>query len=168
LSGGYDIYNKLPYTQNWTFDLQYQASNNWLFEIGYVGNHGTHLVLPIAFNQPLIATATNVVNGQTSSYGGTSPLANQNYGPLDTELIYTNEYAGNAPIRVPYPGYDMNSVLYKAEGISNYNALQAQVRKRLSMGLQLTADLGQDSRLLQAAQVVYQKFGSSPKITPAG
>ena len=33
----------------------------------------------------------------------------------------------------------MNSVLYKAEGISNYNALQLQVRKRLSNGLQFTA-----------------------------
>jgi hypothetical protein len=32
----------------------------------------------------------------------------------------------------------MNSVLYKAEGISNYNALQVQLRKRLSFGLQLT------------------------------
>ena len=41
LFGGYDINNKLPYTQNWTLDLQYQAFNNWLFEIGYVGNHGT-------------------------------------------------------------------------------------------------------------------------------
>jgi Carboxypeptidase regulatory-like domain/TonB dependent receptor len=143
LYGGYDINNKLPYTQNWTLDLQFQPSNTWMFEVGYVGSHGTHLVLPIPFNQPLIATPTNVVNGQTSSYGGTSPLANQNYYggtplPLDTEPIYTNEYAGNAPIRVPYPGYDMNSVSYKAEGISNFDALQLQVHKRLSNGLQFT------------------------------
>src|SRR5581483_5650017 len=139
LFGGYDTSNKLPYTQNWSLDLQYQASNAWMFEVGYVGNHGTHLVLPIPFNQPLIATPTHVVNGQTSSYGGTSPLANQNYGSLDTELIYTNEYAGNAPIRVPYPGYDMNSVLYRAEGISNFDALQLQTHKRMSNGLQFTA-----------------------------
>jgi hypothetical protein len=32
----------------------------------------------------------------------------------------------------------MNSVLFKAEGISNYNALQVQVRKRMSNGLQFT------------------------------
>ena len=143
LFGGYDINNKLPYTQNWTLDLQFQPSNSWLFEVGYVGNHGTHLVLPIPFNQPLIATAANPVNNQTTSYGGTSPLANQNYYggtplPLDTEPIYTNEYAGNAPIRVPYPGYDMNAVSYKAEGTSNFNALQLQVHKRLSNGLQFT------------------------------
>jgi hypothetical protein len=132
LFGGYDVHNKLPYTQNWTLDFQYQFATNWMFEIGYVGNHGTHLVLPIPFNQPQIATPSNVVNGQTSSYGGTSPLN------LDNEPVFTNEFSGNAPIRVPFPGYDMNSVLYEAEGVSNYNALQVQVHKRLSYGFQLT------------------------------
>jgi hypothetical protein len=132
LYGGYDINNKLPYTQNWTLDLQFQPSNTWMIEAGYVGNHGTHLVLPVPFNQPLIATATNVVNGQTTSYGGTSPLF------LDNEPVFTNEFSGNAPIRVPYPGYDMNAVSYKAEGTSNFNALQLQVHKRMSNGLQFT------------------------------
>ena len=133
LFGGYDTSNKLPYTQNWTLDLQFQPSNSWMFEVGYVGNHGTHLVLPVPFNQPLVATSTKVVNGQTTSYGGTSPLS------LDNEPIVTNEFSGNAPIRVPSPGYDMNSVSYKAEGTSNFNALQLQVHKRLSNGLQFTS-----------------------------
>ena len=132
LYGGYDINNKLPYTQNWTLDLQFQPSNTWIIEAGYVGNHGTHLVLPVPFNQPLIATSTNVVNRQTTSYGGTSPLF------LDNEPVFTNEFSGNAPIRVPYPGYDMNAVSYKAQGISNFDALQLQVHKRLSNGLQFT------------------------------
>ena len=108
LFGGYDISNKLPYTQNWTIDLQYQAFNNWLFEIGYVGNHGTHEIIPIPFNQPQIATAQNPVNGQMSSYGGTSPLSPQNYYgglplPLDNEPIYTNEYLGMHPPACLYP-----------------------------------------------------------------
>jgi Carboxypeptidase regulatory-like domain/TonB dependent receptor len=132
LFGGYDLNNRLPYTQNWTFDLQYQTSNDWLFEIGYVGNHGTHEVLPIAFNQPLIATTQKPVNGQIYSYGGVSSMNNA------LETVSTNEFAGNAPVRVPYPGYDMNSVLFKAEGISNYSALQLQAHKRLSYGLQFT------------------------------
>src|ERR1700722_1575434 len=143
LYGGYNINNKLPYVQNWTLDVQYQGSTDWLFSMGYVGKHGTRLVIPIPFNQAGIATPTNHINGQTSSYGGTSPLANQNYYggtplPLDTAPIYTHKYAGNAPLRVPFPGYDMNSVLFKAEGTSNYDALQMQVKKRLSNGLQFT------------------------------
>jgi hypothetical protein len=138
--GGYDINNKLPYTQNWTLDLQYQLSNNWLFEIAYVGNHGTHEILPVPFNQPGIATPQNPINGQTSSYGGTSPGSACNDGTLDNQpLCPPPYYAGNAEVRVPYIGYDMNSVLYQAEGISNYHALQVQAHKRLSSGLQFTA-----------------------------
>jgi Carboxypeptidase regulatory-like domain/TonB dependent receptor len=170
LFGGYDINNKLPYTANWTLDLQFQASNSWMFEVGYVGNHGTHLVLPIPFNQPLIATQTNVVNGQKTSYGGTSPLANQNYypgapPPLDTEPIYTNEYAGNAPIRVPYPGYDMNAVSYKAQGISNFDALQVQAHKRLSNGLQFTASYTWSHSLDEQSGLGLFVTGNNP-ITP--
>jgi hypothetical protein len=130
LFGGYDVNNKLPYTVNWSFDLQYQLSNSWLFSVGYVGNHGTHEILPIPFNQPYIATASHPVNGQTSSYG---------LNLVPSETVSTSEYAGNAPVRVPYLGYDMNSVLYEAEGISNYSALQVQARKRFSYGLALTA-----------------------------
>lgn len=133
LFGGYNINNKLPYTENWTFDIQYQPSSSWLFSVGYVGNHGLHEILPTPFNQPLIATPQHPVNGQTSSYGGTSPI------DLKNEPISTREFAGNAPVRVPFIGYDMNSVQFSAEGISNYNALQFQARKRLSFGLQLTA-----------------------------
>ncbi len=148
LFGGYDLYNKLPYTQNWTVDVQYQPTNTWLFEIGYVGNRGLHEVLPIPFNQPSIATQQNPVNQQIYSYGGTPCYAGESgIAPgscqypfcCSLETVFTNQFSGNAPIRVPYPGYDMNSVLFKAEGVSRYNALQLQARKRLSHGLTFTA-----------------------------
>jgi hypothetical protein len=128
---GYDINNKLPYTENWTFDLQYQMTPSLLLVAGYTGNHGQHLVVPVTFNEPLIATPSNPVNGQTSSYGFNYPSTNA-LTPVETLE------GGNTGIRVPYLGYSPNSVLYKAEGISNYDALQLQIRKRLSFGLQLT------------------------------
>jgi hypothetical protein len=132
---GYDINNKLPYTENWTVDLQYQLNNSWLVSGGYVGNHGQHLVVPVTFNEPMIATPANPVNGQTSSYGYSYVSGSTAANPL--EPVNTLE-GGNTGIRVPYIGYSANSVLYKAEGISNYDALQLQVRKRLSSGLELT------------------------------
>jgi hypothetical protein len=129
---GYDINNKIPYTENWTFDLQYQLNNSWMVSAGYVGNHGNHLVVPVTFNEPSIATPQNPVNGQTSSYGFNYPTGNA-LTPISTLE------GGNTGIRVPYIGYSPNSVLYKAEGISNYDALQLQVRKRMSYGLLMTA-----------------------------
>ncbi len=129
LFGGYDPANTLPYSENWTFDIQYQPANSWLFSIGYVGNHSLHQVLPIPFNQPLVATPQHPVNGEIYSYG----FNVNGYEPLQTFS------GGNVDVRVPYIGYNPNSVYYRAEGIGWYNALQLQVRKRLSFGLQFTA-----------------------------
>lgn len=127
--GGYDPANKLPYTENWTFDIQWQPANSWLVSAGYVGNHGVHQVLPIPFNQPGIATASNPINGETTSYG---------FNVVPSETLRTFD-AGNTDLRVPFLGYSTNSVFYKTIGISTYNALQLGLRKRLSKGFQITA-----------------------------
>jgi Carboxypeptidase regulatory-like domain len=129
LLGAYDANNSLPYVENWSFDLQWQPMNDWLFTLGYVGNHGVHEVLPIPFNQPGIATAQNPLNGQSTSYG---------FNILPTENIQTFD-GGNTDLRVPFLGFSNNSVLYKAEGVSSYNALQVGLQKKFSHGLMITA-----------------------------
>ncbi len=177
LYGGYDMRNKLPYTENWTFDFQYQLTNNWLFEIAYVGNHGQHEVLPITFNEPQIATPSNPLwsanpkNVQMYSYGGTNPYSACNdddypTGGLTTESICPSfdSYSGNTLLRVPYIGYDMNSVLYEAEGISNYNALQAQVHKRTSKGLMFTASYTYSHTLDEQSGLGLFVTGNNPSI----
>jgi hypothetical protein len=128
LFGGYDPRNKLPYAENWALDLQWQPFNTLSVTLAYVGNHTQHLTIPLSFNQPLIATASNPVNGETSSYG---------YNAVASENFFTST-GGNTDLRAPFIGYSPNSVFYKTEGISNYNALQFSAQKRLSHGLQIT------------------------------
>jgi hypothetical protein len=136
LFGGYDPNNKLPYSENWTLDLQWQPWNTWVFTAGYVGNHAQHLTLPIPFNQPKLASPTNPVNGQQYSYG---------YQPVDAagNFLVTEPYntstGGNTDLRTSYIGYSPNSVFYEAEGISNYHALQLSATKRISKGLSILA-----------------------------
>ena len=127
---GYDPANVLPYTENWSLDIQWQPVNSVQITLGYVGNHGQHEVLPIPFNQPGFATPSSPINGETTSYGF-------NVIPsVEPDKTYDG---GNTDLRVPYLGFNNNSAFYKAEGISNYNALQLGLRKRLSHGLQVTA-----------------------------
>jgi hypothetical protein len=140
LFGGYDPRNKLPYSENWSLDLQWQPYNTLLFSLAYLGNHGVHQVIPVPFNQPTIATPQNPVNGQIYSYGYQATDAA--FNPLLTEQVQTTigEFSasdGNTALRVPYIGYNPNSDFWKAEGISHYNALQLQVTKRLSHGFQI-------------------------------
>ena len=42
LFGSYAANNKLPYTQNWSLDLQYQIWPKTVASVGYTGNHGVH------------------------------------------------------------------------------------------------------------------------------
>lgn len=144
LFGGYDPRNTLPYSENWTLDVQWQPLNNLYFDLGYVGNHGQHLLLPIPFNQPGIATPTKPINGQIYSYGYQAQDANGGPGVLLTEQVGTTIASftgadGNTALRVPFVGYNPNSDFWKAEGISNYNALQFSVKKLLGHGLTINA-----------------------------
>lgn len=148
LFGGYDPRNTLPYSENWTLDIQWQPYNSVLFDIGYVGNHGQHLLLPIPFNQPGIATPTNPINGQIYSYGfqATDNILNANNDPglLQTEQVGTTiaEFTGadgNTALRVPFVGYNPNSDFWEAEGISNYHALQVSGKKLMGHGLMINA-----------------------------
>jgi len=125
--GGYDVNNKLPYTENWTLDLQWQPVNTLALTLAYVGNHGVHGTIPVPFNEPGIATQQHPINGQVFSYGYDIP-------GIPQETVNTFD-GGNIDLRTPFIGYSANSELYKAEGISNYNALQFGVNKRLSHGL---------------------------------
>jgi hypothetical protein len=127
LFGGYDPANKLPYSENWSLDLQWQPVNTLALTLAYVGNHGVHGVLPIPFNQPRIATATNPVNGQSVSYGYQVP-------GVAAEQFNTST-GGNTDLRASFIGYSPNAIFYEAEGNSNYNALQFSASKRLSHGL---------------------------------
>jgi hypothetical protein len=145
--GVYDRTNKLPYTYNYTLDIQWQPRNDLAIEIGYVGNLGRHQVIPVPFNQPGIASTTHPIHGETYSYGynvqgpvgcaatfSCSPLA------LPNGNLYDEDYeGGNVDHRVPYIGYAAESISYKAAGVDAYNALTAHIEKRMSHGLQFAA-----------------------------
>ena len=151
LFGGYDPTNKLPYSENWSLDLQWQPKNDIVLTLGYIGNHGVHQPIPIPFNQPGIATPTHPINGQIYSYGfqavdSTSPACSGNNSacPLLSEQVQTTIGAfpfsdGNTALRTPYIGFNPNADFWRAEGISTYNALQLQATKRMSHGLMVNA-----------------------------
>jgi len=140
----YNRKNKLPYTINNTFDIQWQPRNDLAFQIGYVGNLGRHLVIPVPFNQAQIASPNHPIHGQYYSYGYTLVDDEFNFQPLPLlpngasagNYLATYE-GGNIDLRVPYVGYSSESESYTAAGISAYHALQTHVEKRMSHGFRL-------------------------------
>ncbi|MGA7340082.1 MAG: carboxypeptidase regulatory-like domain-containing protein, partial [Terracidiphilus sp.] len=67
--GTYDRSNVLPYTINFSLDFQWQPRPDMALDIGYVGNRGRHAIIPFPFNAPGIATSTNPIWGETTTYG---------------------------------------------------------------------------------------------------
>jgi hypothetical protein len=135
----YDRANKLPYTINYTLDVQWQPRNDLAITLGYVGNLGRHQVIPIPFNQAGVATPSNKINGQQYTYGYS--LVDDDFNAVQLpngQGPYQHTYeGGNIDLRVPYVGYSAESESYRAAGVSAYNALTAHVEKRMSHGVQV-------------------------------
>jgi hypothetical protein len=147
--GNYNVNNKLPYTEDWTLDFQWQPRNDTSVDISYVGNRGRHAVIPLPFNEPHLCTPGTAdpvctFSGQQYSYGVQvlSTVTNPSPGGAKkTPYAMANEpystySGGNVDLRVPYVGYDPNSTSFTASGISAYDALQAHLEKRLTHGIQ--------------------------------
>ena len=132
LFGAYAANNKLPYTENWSLDLQYQFLPRVVASVGYTGNHGVHQTVPLPFNQPEVATPQSPVNGQIYSYG-----YNAQYQTGDRLLTepYSTSTGGNTDLRVPYIGYSPNSVAWSTLGWSHYDALLVSVHQTNWHGL---------------------------------
>jgi len=100
---------KEPYTQQWSLNTQYGLGNGFVAELGYVGTKGTHLNANYSANQALLASPEHPIHDQT-----TNTIANLNQ-------------------RVPILGFTTGGLSeYNNVFDSNYNSLQASLRKQYS------------------------------------
>jgi hypothetical protein len=165
--GIYDKDNVLPYTINYTLNVQWQPVNTLAISVGYTGNRGRHSVIPIPINEPGIATPANPIWGETASYG--MDVLNQNstdcgydYCPISVEPWNTFD-AGNTDFRTPYVGFSPNAADFKTVGISAYDSLGAHVEKRLSHHFQLGASYTWSHALDEQSDIGLFFTGNDPK-----
>ena len=99
-------------TDQWNLTIQQQLSNNTTFQIGYVGQHGTHLMVPMPYLQKQL-----LPNSACAKPPCTLPSLYLSGNPaLQSDL---SQISGTASV-----------------GSMRYNALQAVLQKRYSTGLQ--------------------------------
>ncbi len=102
--------------QQWNLTVQHEIASNTTVQVGYVGQHTTHLMVPDAEARcpapdGTVLALTSVV--RTCGVHGPRTSA-PTFGPNDFGIVKT---------LLPY-------------GSMNYNALQAVLQKRFSNGLQ--------------------------------
>ncbi|MEP7211506.1 MAG: TonB-dependent receptor [Acidobacteriota bacterium] len=98
-----------PYVQQYNLGAQLQLGHNFVGEIGYVGNRGTHLLQVITINQPVYNPATNTFSSRLG--GAFSSNKNLTGGMQQVQTT----------------------------SVSRYNSLQMSLTKRFSDGLQFLA-----------------------------
>ena len=132
-NGGSINYNardsaRQPYTQNYTFGIQYLLNANTSITANYVGNHSYRL------NAGNFANL-NQLNPKYLSLGDT--LLDDISAHPEIKLPYAGFEGTVAQALLPYPQYAGGGVTYQFPhfGKANYNALQVVGTRRLSKGL---------------------------------
>jgi hypothetical protein len=104
-----------PYVEQYSLNTQIAFARDYLLEVGFVGSRALHVAGSLEFNQALLASPSNPINGET-----------------------TNS-ANNVVQRLPFAGVTPGSLLSETRFSSNYNSLQSSLTKRLNHGLEFLA-----------------------------
>jgi len=97
-------------SQQWNFSIQQQIARNLSLQLGYVGQHGTHLMVPLWLTQGELQPNGTVT--PTPFVGGPNPAGG--FGPNQFGAVKDSS----------------------SSGAMRYNALQAVLQKRYSSGLE--------------------------------
>ncbi|HYK22836.1 MAG TPA: carboxypeptidase regulatory-like domain-containing protein [Pyrinomonadaceae bacterium] len=97
---------RTPYVQNYNLNIQRELFRNGVFEVGYVGSHGTKLFRYRDINQPVnpsVSSARPFDNGPFAPSGGTFFYVNQlettaisNYNALQTSFSVRDRHGFSA------------------------------------------------------------------------
>ncbi|HEY1947741.1 MAG TPA: carboxypeptidase-like regulatory domain-containing protein [Bryobacteraceae bacterium] len=134
---------KTPTVERWSFRVEQQLDAHTSIDVGYVGSFGYHNLVSIDPNSiptQICASQAGCVSGGVGSARGLVPSGAQ-YIPVGTR---------------PNP-YLSGGFFWYSEGNSSYNALEVDVKRRLSQSLQLRGNFTWSKNLdngsaLQAAQ----------------
>ena len=153
--------------QQWNFTVQQQFGNSVTAQIGYVGQHGTHLANFVEVQQRIGLDA----NGNIAKPG--VPIVSQVAGPFLGGGLTACDNASLNTCGTPGSLYQaaQNGALQGAN-LSNanqsYNALQAVLQKRMGNGLQAQVSYTWSKCLTNSAGYFGTGFGSTNATSSGG
>ncbi|MDE1178205.1 MAG: carboxypeptidase regulatory-like domain-containing protein [Edaphobacter sp.] len=121
---------KISYSEQWSFDVQRQLPSNIVVTLGYVGNNGLHLYIPVNYNQ---LPSSQLALGSSLL----TTVANPFYGVItDPTSTLSAPTVQRGQLLRPHPQFQ-NMTATSGVGNSTYHALQLSVERRFSQGLAL-------------------------------
>jgi hypothetical protein len=144
---------------NWTFDIQRELPGQWLIDMAYVGNHGSHL--QALLKDPNVAPQSALAYGNCLAVLVTAQASNPACAGLpQVPIPYTNflsDFGSSATVAQalrPFPQYQTEDLdtSFSANpwGNYSYNALQIQATKRYGSGLTVLSNYTWSKNLTSA------------------
>jgi hypothetical protein len=135
----------------WNLSIQQQLVNNTTFQVGYVGQRTTHLMVPEWLSQGDLQA-----NGSVTYplIGGQNPVGTVINGVTTTALTYGPNGFGNVKSTA-------------SVGDMNYNALQAVLQKRYSHGLEAQVSYSFE-KCMTNDDGYYGTWGATTQAGPSG
>jgi len=120
----------LPYSLNWTFDVQHTFLNDYLLDVRYLGTRGIHLLQQQQINVQSPISPTDSI----PTFMSTPSLATLASLPLTVGMLRPT--GSNILPQYYAAGFTSPVTAYVPQGWSSYEGLSVQLNKRLSKGLQ--------------------------------
>jgi hypothetical protein len=140
---------KTPTVEEWNFRVEQQLTGNTVLRVAYVGSHGYHGMIsvdPNSIPSQICQSATCVSGGNGTTKG--SVTQGQPYIPVQGR---------------PNPNLGAGFFWY-TEGNTSYNALQVDINKRLSQGLQLRANFTWSKNLDMNSALTIAQGNNQPQM----
>ena len=123
---------ELPYSLNYTFDVQHVFASNYTLDVRYLGTKGVHLITQQQLNRQSPLTATvNIPTFMSAPSAATLAALPYTVGQIRNLGSLVPAYA-NA-------GFSSTITGYTYQGYSQYNSLAVQLNRRFANGLQYQA-----------------------------
>jgi len=122
-----------PIVQMWGLEVQRELPGNVMINLGYMGNHGTHLFGEPFRNLSYVHTADKIK--YKTGINATVPITNYFSGTTAAALeqVYGGPTVQLGTLLSDYPFYSIPAKMY--DGASIYHGLNVRVEKRYSHGL---------------------------------
>ena len=123
---------RLPTVDAWNFTVQHQLSSTLYFEVGYVGNKGTHVPPDGAFQPANYDLNQATLNGYIIA-------GNSNNNPNCREGYSSTFCISTKASRQPFKPWQGTVRYFGNDASNNYNSLQAKLDKSFRQGYEFLA-----------------------------
>jgi len=141
-------------SQQYNLTVQQEIANNTTFQIGYVGQHGTHLMVPEWLSQAELGTGTDTCTFvDASKVKHTTNCAHPYIGGINSDGTFGPNHLGAVK-------------LTSSSASMRYNSLQAVLQKRYSHGLETQVSYTY-SKCMTDNSGYFGTWSSTTQTTPA-